>query len=539
MPYDKIKGHSECGREQIAVVSPTGAVLGCHDSEESANKQIAALMAQEDNSRWVDEYSADKVLAGEPVMLLPLMPGGYYRWGAERDPITEVILQQMLMNFDKRAEIPGLVKNLPLNIEHDEIAGKIGSIIKLEIGEGGLYAYFDLSPKGTELLQAGAFEYLSPEIVWDFEDITTGMAVGPTLVGAAVTNYPFFGEATAMYSDRAAARIVETFSMRPAGDEDQTGEVLDHVQEAWHLVEDLGFRVSDLAGFAEHPIGPLGQMFFALGKERRVQFYLALALCEAQEGDDGNEYPRSAYLDTDSEPWRYRVKSYGDGYKLQYDRRLVQQAYIDMAEHEPDRLSRHIALWEWNVDLYSQEGTNMPGSEEQTVSIEQFTALQEQQEEFARQIGALTGQVAERDARIEQMRQERVVERFSHEAEGYSALGVEISEYAEHMTWLVGVDPDGEHLEWFRTTLSTADAALAQSDAFRSRGTSEQAPAGHDPFARIQALMDVKAKERGVALKIGTSTYNEIMTEVMNENPALVEQYRVGLISGSSEPPAD
>ena len=494
-----------------------------------------------DKIRWVDEYSAAKVLAGEPVMLLPLMPGGYYRWGAEKDPITEVTLQQMLMNFDKRTEIPGLVRNLPLNVEHDEVQGKIGSIVKLEVGDGGLYAWFDLTPKGTELLQDGAFEYLSPEIVWDFEDIQTGMRVGPTLVGAAVTNYPFFGESTAMYSDVAAERIVETFALQPAGDEDQTGKVLDHVQEAWRLVEDLGFRVSDLAGFAEHPIGPLGQMFFALGKERRVQFYLALALSEAQEGNDGNEYPKSAYLDTDSEPWRYRVKSYGEGYKLQYDRRLVQLAYADMAANEPEHLGRHTALWEWNVDLESLEGTDMPneGQDTPAVDVEQFAAMQRQQEQFAAQIEALTGQVAERDARLQQMQHDRTIDRYSHEAESFSALGVEVTDYATHMAWLEGVDPDGEHLEWFRTSLSTADAALAQSDAFRSRGTSEQAPAGHDPFARIQSLMEVKAKERGVPLTVGTSTYNDIMTEVMRENPALVEQYRAGLVTGSSEAPAD
>ena len=539
MPYKKVKGHSECERGEIAVVAPSGKVVGCHDTEQSADSQIAALMAKEDNtSRWVDQYSADRVLSGEPVLLMPVMPGGYHRWGSERDPITEVTLQAMLANFDKRAQIPGLVANVPLNIEHDEMQGKIGSIIKLELGEGGLYAYFDLTARGTELLESGAFDYLSPEVVWDFEDIQSGQSVGPVIVGAAVTNYPFFGEATAMYSDRAARAIVDTFSMKEEPG-DETGEVLDYVMEAYRLVQDLGFRHSDLDQWAESPIRPLGKLFTVLGKDRRVQHHFTLAICRAQPGGDGHDYPPSAYLETDSEPWRYRVKAYDPAtLKLQYDRRLVQQVYAEMQESEPGLLARHAAIFEWNVEI-EQEGTSMSGTSEQVVSQEDFAALREQAESHAKMIDQLTAQVAERDSRLEAMRQERVVETFSREAEQFSALGIAVDEYATHMAWLASVDTDEEHLEWFRVALSTADKALAQSDAFRSKGTGEQAPAGSDPFSRIQSLMKVKATERGVVLKIGTDPYNEIMTEVMNENPKLMEMYRAGLVAGGSEPPAD
>lgn len=544
MPYKKVKGHSECDRGQIAVVSPSGKVAGCHDSEEDANEQIAALMAkeQEKSSRWVDRFTAAKVLSGEPVLLLPVMPGGYFRWGAQRDPITENVLLQMLGNFEQGAQIGGLVSRPPLNIEHDEGGGKIGSIVKLELGEGGLYAVFDLTERGTKLLEDGGFDYLSPEIVWEFEDIKTGTEVGPVIVGAAVTNYPFFGEATAMYSDRAAEKIVESFAMRP-GDDDHVVEAFDRIMDAYKLVEDLGFRHSDFDDWLDEPVRVLAKVAEIHGLERRRQILAALSLCEAQRESDGLYYPRSAYLETGDGRWRYRVKGYDEEtYSLQYDGRLVRQAREDMTANEPELLSRYPALFEWFItNNETQEGAVMPDNQtnEGQVSVEQFQALQSRTDTFAAQVDALTAQVAERDARLEEMRTERTIERYSREAESFAALGVEVSEYASHLAWLESADPEGEHLAWFRAVLAAADESLSQSDAFRSVGTNEQAPGGSDPFARIQSLMAVKAKERGVGLQVGTSTYNEIMTEVMRENPELMEQYRSGIISGGSEPPSD
>lgn len=172
---------------------------------------------------------------------------------------------------------------------------------------------------------------------------------------------------------------------------------------------------------------------------------------------------------------------------------------------------------------------------EQVVTAEQFAQMQERMDKSAGEIETLTRQLLERDSQLEQMRNERVVERYAREAEGYAALGVDRDQYAAHFAWLEGVDPDGEHLAWFKSVMQSADGAMAQSDAFRARGSGEQAPAA-DPFARIEQEMKKKATERGITLRVGTDDYNTIMTEVMNERPDLVEAYRGRLVSGPSEP---
>ena len=132
-----------------------------------------------------------------------------------------------------------------------------------------------------------------------------------------------------------------------------------------------------------------------------------------------------------------------------------------------------------------------------------------------------------------------MVDQFSREAEQFSALGVGVDEYAGHFAWLQSVDQDGEHLPWFQSVFSTADEALAQSAAFQESGTGEQAPAGNEPFTRIQQLMDAKAKAKGVTLTAGTEAYNDAMSEVMAENPGLYEEYRARLVNGPSEPLVD
>lgn len=51
MPYAKRRGHSACNADQVAVVkTDDGQLMGCHDSERAANRQLAALNANEPQS---------------------------------------------------------------------------------------------------------------------------------------------------------------------------------------------------------------------------------------------------------------------------------------------------------------------------------------------------------------------------------------------------------------------------------------------------------------------------------------------------------
>lgn len=50
VPYEIVENHPKCSADQVAVVkkSDRSALMGCHDSKESAKRQIAALNANED-----------------------------------------------------------------------------------------------------------------------------------------------------------------------------------------------------------------------------------------------------------------------------------------------------------------------------------------------------------------------------------------------------------------------------------------------------------------------------------------------------------
>jgi hypothetical protein len=539
MLYNKVKGHAESAADQIAVVSPSGRVMGLHDTEKGADAQIAALMANKSNSsRWVDQYSATKLLSGEAVRILPLMPGGYHRWGTKRDPVTFDVLSAFVGNFLQRLNIGGLTQNLPLNVEHDELTGKIGHFLTMEAKEDGLYAVFDLTPKGRQLLEDDTFDYLSPEIVWEFEDIITGEVKGPVVVGAAVTNYPFFGEATALYSDTAARQISERFSMDPGETPADEAAPVDLVLNATDMVRQFGFHLTDLELWRDTPVLAISYLSHALDKPERTQFHYTLALCDLQKEGEEGFYPRSAYLHNSGQAgeWEYRVKEFAE-HVLEPDRRLVQQAHSAMQEADPGAIGRHASLFEAFVDdERQQEGTMPPGENaEDMVTQEQFTALQAEAAVRDEQIETLTVGLATRDQQLAEMRTQRTMDQFSREAEAFSAIGVEVTEYAEHFAWLQGVDPDGAHLPWFQAVFNSADETLAQSAAFQERGTGEQTPVS-EPFARIQQLMEAEAKEQGVTLKPGTQEYNEIMTKVMNDNPEIFDRYRGSLVDIPDSP---
>lgn len=167
------------------------------------------------NTRVVDLFMADKVLAGEPVRVLPILEDGYWRWDVEQPPINLEVAETLVANFENRGNTGVHQSNLPLNVEHVDTLGKIGTIASLVLGNGdgppdGLYATFDLTEKGKQRLEDGEFDYLSPEIVFDMADTMTGEEIGAFMVGCAATNYPFFGDRTAMFSREAGEHFEET-----------------------------------------------------------------------------------------------------------------------------------------------------------------------------------------------------------------------------------------------------------------------------------------------------------------------------------------
>jgi len=100
--------------------------------------------------------------------------------------ITHDLILEMEQNF--KLGIPHY--KIPVNIEHEDLLGKIGNVVDVQAREDGLWVKIELTEEGFKLLKEKRFEYLSAEYVEDYRDPVSGERVGPVLVGVALTNRP-------------------------------------------------------------------------------------------------------------------------------------------------------------------------------------------------------------------------------------------------------------------------------------------------------------------------------------------------------------
>ena len=194
MPY-----HIQHSGDKYEVVKDDdGKVVGTHDSEEGAKKQMAALHANDPHSEKIafDDFAAQS-LAG-PIRLLP--QGKWFRGGRTLD-ITQDRLQEMVRNF--KSGLPRF--RVGINLDHKDDRGKVGNIKDVAyIADGekgpGLYATdYDLLPKGEKAVSEDGYDGVSAEVVWTlndgarYQDPETGNEHDNVLVGLALTPTPFFG----------------------------------------------------------------------------------------------------------------------------------------------------------------------------------------------------------------------------------------------------------------------------------------------------------------------------------------------------------
>lgn len=144
---------------------------------------------------------AHRALSGEPVLIYPL--GTHHRRtddGTRTWTVTEETIDDLLANYEHRLDRGIRQKRLPVNEEHRGRAlGWFESVTKTP---DGLAATFTWNPKGQDALENGEFAYFSVEICDKILDRVTGETVKNQITGGALTNYPYFGEATALMSRR-------------------------------------------------------------------------------------------------------------------------------------------------------------------------------------------------------------------------------------------------------------------------------------------------------------------------------------------------
>jgi len=201
MPYMKVRrGEEWCVHKQGPGGQPDGESLGCHETEAEADTQIRAIEEREESGspgtrardaewRFVDEFRVRN-----PREFFRILPVGKFNKFGRLVEITPDVCRDMVAHF--RVVPP---TRLPVNREHLEEHGRVGVISGLRQQADGLYAMVDWTSAGLKLLAEDSFGYFSPEIIWGPADYE-GKTVTNVLYGLALTNHPYFGEQTAIYT---------------------------------------------------------------------------------------------------------------------------------------------------------------------------------------------------------------------------------------------------------------------------------------------------------------------------------------------------
>lgn len=151
--------------------------------------------------RYVEQFGA--IDPTKPFRILPV--GKFKRFGRKVE-VTPEMVQEMAANFGVIPETA-----LPVNAEHKSEAGKVGNVQSVEARPDGLYAVLSWLEDGLAAVSAGKFQYFSPEVYWGPTDYD-GRTASNVLMGLAVTNSPYFGQATALYTLEDGAEEYRDFS---------------------------------------------------------------------------------------------------------------------------------------------------------------------------------------------------------------------------------------------------------------------------------------------------------------------------------------
>lgn len=396
---------------------------------------------------------------GKPDFSQPfrILPAGIVHFRGTRT-VTEAHIDEFADNWTHRESRGIRRKRVVIDVEHEPGGVALYADIFSQ-GEDGLWAKIKLTPRGHKVLNERDFYYFSPTVAWESKDRVTGQTIHNQIVGGALTNFPVFGDDTALptlgYSKAALARLW------------QSGQ--------------------QISGYAT-------------------------------KTDDGVEYPASAWLIVEDpqkpNSWGLRVKEYVDG-NLQYiSSQKGDSMTIELTQEEQGLLRQIITRFGAMLVPKKKGGDTMPDNngDDKTiqVSVEDFTALKEQVAGLATLKAQVETLSTERDAlkaqvekdqlaltaevyarRLQEMR--AFVEQFSH-----LALPLEVAKDApdgtltaqEHFTWLQQADvTDGKnHWEFFTAVLKAADEALIEAALYSEIGSTEEEALEGDALLHKRAL---------------------------------------------------
>lgn len=136
------------------------------------------------------EPEAGKVYAAKDTVEMQIMRTGKWSHPLYGEVVvSETTIDQMIQNFNTRAR--GIDICVDENHEPDHKALAWYRELK-KVGKDSLFAVLELTAKGAELLNEGAYRYFSPEFITKKVDEESGETIFNLLTGGAFTNRPFF-----------------------------------------------------------------------------------------------------------------------------------------------------------------------------------------------------------------------------------------------------------------------------------------------------------------------------------------------------------
>lgn len=149
--------------------------------------------------RWQAQYTGDFLVPIQKsapltdVMIFPI--GEFVRDGKARK-FTADDAQSMVKNFEDNV----IGRLPPINSEHMRQLGKVGHVVSLRVADDGVRGDLEESEPGA----LSKFDFLSPEVRWEWQHPFSGKVYHSVLFGAGATNYPFFLDKMAIHADTIA-----------------------------------------------------------------------------------------------------------------------------------------------------------------------------------------------------------------------------------------------------------------------------------------------------------------------------------------------
>lgn len=353
-----------------------------------------------------------------------VLPVGNFRRFGRSTKVTYEMVQEMAANF---GVVPD--NSLPVNPEHKDEFGRLGDIAAVEAREDGLYARFAWLPRGLKAIAEKWFRYLSPEIQWGPTDYD-GRMVSNVLIGAGLTNYPYFGAQTALYS-------LNDLEVTPSGDEtptpmsggaaQETADPDDGMTES-NLVE--GARSMTQVETSTNPIvGLLQRLIDLLSQEAQPA---PDAPPEEQPGGElppGEMMPGSFNVSVNAERFA-AVQQENTTLKAQIEDMRTKTAQAERA----GRVSKYSAQLGDDLKSVAEQLADLPDTAKADLLAEQFAALKAQANPdlFSERGTSTPNDLSGSDAQKFLSESERIAkEKNLDMAEAFSLVAAEHPEWAE------------------------------------------------------------------------------------------------------------